>query len=412
VALALSTPACSSEDDVLGNADDDTTSEDGAPGDDGDNDDGAPEDDGDDDGGDDGNDGTDDGDDGDDGNTGDGGDTGDEPPAQECSSWEAKTGVPSVDLFDIAWLDADRAFVVGLSGTAIATDNGGDTWVEVDVGTNDDLRSVSFAPGGDSNNGWILGGEDVDSMESLATTIRHTTNGGASWTGQSASIFFPPTRVEAISAERAMAIWALGHFHPDGHWQRTFDGGNYWEPAGVGFDFMRPLRALMDVMFVDESTGWAVGTVAKPDYSINGQPSTSPLVELGGILHTKDGGDTWVVQATEVGLGVYFMGVFFVDTQQGWVVDEQGHILATDNGGDRWTMQSSGVSSVLRGILFKDLATGWAVGDGGVILHTTDGGTTWEPQQSGTTSTLRRMAAPPGGNPWAVGNGGTLLSCI
>jgi photosystem II stability/assembly factor-like uncharacterized protein len=165
-------------------------------------------------------------------------------------------------------------------------------------------------------------------------------------------------------------------------------------------------------MFIDENTGWAVGTVAKPDYSVNGQPSTSPLTDLGGILHTRDAGDSWEVQATEVGLGVYFMGVFFLDAQQGWVVDEEGHILTTDNGGSRWTMQSSGVSSVLRGVRFKDPSTGWAIGDGGVILHTTDGGTTWEPQPSGTTGILRRIAAPPGGNPWVVGDGGTLLSCI
>jgi photosystem II stability/assembly factor-like uncharacterized protein len=252
----------------------------------------------------------------------------------------------------------------------------------------------------------------VEEYDSRPTTIVHTTDGGQTWGPQSTGIFFPPTRVHATSAEKGWIVWGLGELHPDGHWQRTFDGGASWIPGGSGQDFSRPLRALMDVFFIDENVGWTAGANLFFEFSVDGEPSSSPINKLGGILHTKDGGDTWDAQSVPVPVGVFLTGVYFVDATHGWAVVETGDIIVTQDGGTTWTAQTSGVSTALHGVTFKDASTGWAVGDGGVILHTTDGGTSWETQTSGTTSTLRRVVAPPGGNPWIVGDGGTLLECV
>jgi photosystem II stability/assembly factor-like uncharacterized protein len=339
------------------------------------------------------------------------GDTDDERPDEvACTGWVRQMGVPAGDWWDMAWLDANRAFVVGLGGAVISTMDGGETWSSVNVGTNDDLRSVAFAPGADANHGWILGGADVEAYNSVPTTIRHTKDGGATWTGQSTSIFFPPTRVHAIDANRAWIVWGLGKFHPDGHWQRTSNGGDSWAtPQG---QFLRPGRALMDLFFIDDQIGWAVGSNTNLTIVIDGQVQMTPLTgKVAGITHTKDGGNTWELQETNAPEGVYFTGIHFVDHQNGWLVHDEGGIYATQNGGANWTPQSSGVATPLRAVRFEDASRGWAVGAGGVILHTEDGGGTWLPQDSGIASVLRRIAAPDGRNPWIVGDGGVVLRC-
>lgn len=397
--------AADSADDALdgdtgaGDADDggDDGGDDGSTGDDDDGDDGDPGDDG---GGDDG---------GTEGETDTGSD--DLPPPADCTSWKQQDGSPQVDWFDMAWLDADRALVVGVSGNAIATNDRGEHWNVVDVGTTDDLRTVSFAPGDDADHGWIFGGGDVEEYTSRPTTIVHTTDGGGSWSPQSTGIAFPPTRVDAIDSQHAFAVWGLGDLHPDGHWQRTDDAGARWSPGGSGTDFSRPLRALLDVQFVDDLEGWAVGVNLYFEFNINGMPSNSPINTLGGILHTTDFGNTWEVQTTSLPEGIWFTGVSFVDSDHGWVTTDAGQILTTENGGASWTNQSSGVSTALRSVAFRDESVGWAVGASGVILHTEDGGTSWTPQESGTSAILRRVVMPPGGNPWIVGDGGALLAC-
>lgn len=345
------------------------------------------------------------------GGAGGGGGGGGLPPAS-CSSWERKADVPAVDYHDLDWLDADRAFAVGATGTAISTGDGGKTWVKVEVGTKENLRTVDFAPGADADHGWIVGGIPVDSTTSAGTTIRRTDDGGKTWKGQSSGINFPPTRVKALDAKRGWIVWGLGKFHPDGHWNRTVDGGSKWQ-MGDG-DFYRPGRALMDIFFVDDKEGWAVGSNSTVMITIGGKPLETPIAgkgKLGGIVHTKDGGLTWELQKTEITALNYFMGVYFVDPGRGWIVDDAGNIFGTEDSGAAWTKQTSGVSTTLRGLYFGDASVGWVVGDKGVILHTRDGGKTWTAQTSGTTNDLTRIAASRSGSPWIVGKGGIVLGC-
>jgi photosystem II stability/assembly factor-like uncharacterized protein len=336
-----------------------------------------------------------------------------DPPMADCDRWELKAGVPGADWYDVTWRDAQNGFVVGTGGSVIATSDAGASWAAVNVGTSENLRSVDFAPEPDSSHGWIIGGEPVDSLVSGPTTMKATTDGGQNWTSQSTSIFFPPTRVRAIDAQRAWAVWGLGEIHPDGHWNRTLNGGAAW--TGGSGDFLRPGRALMDVFFLDDQVGWTVGSNTQVIFSIDGQPVETPIHgagKIGGIIHTKDGGNTWELQKTDLPEGNYFMGIHFVDHDYGWVVDERGNIVASEDGGASWSRQDSGVTSRLLGVRFQDPSLGWVVGDGGVLLETEDGGQSWKPQDSGSSGALRRLAIRPGGTPWAVGDGGVLLECV
>ena len=79
-----------------------------------------------------------------------------------------------------------------------------------------------------------------------------------------------------------------------------------------------PTRAtLNDVSFVDERNGWAVG-------------------HWGVILHTTDGGETWVLQRAATAEDRPLFAVHFIDGQHGIAVGLWSLMLRTEDGGASW----------------------------------------------------------------------------
>jgi len=116
---------------------------------------------------------------------------------------------------------------------------------------------------------------------------------------------------------------------------------------------------LSSISFSDPENGWAVG-------------------ECGAIIHTGDGGRSWVQQKCPV--DYFLMGVCFVNDQKGWAVTEWTNILYTENGGKNWQVQFSSEDFILKAVSFCDPLNGWAVGEYGYTYHTEDGGRTWKHQ--------------------------------
>lgn len=70
--------------------------------------------------------------------------------------------------------------------------------------------------------------------------------------------------------------------------------------------------------------------------------------------------------------------------QVGWVVGELGRILRTEDGGQTWTRQNAGVKKPLLTISCVDTENAWIAGKSGIMLRTDDAGATWHPLDSGT----------------------------
>ena len=107
----------------------------------------------------------------------------------------------------------------------------------------------------------------------------------------------------------------------------------------------------------------------------------------------------------------------FVTTESGWAAAEDwgpdgdyrgGAILATRDGGQTWVLQARG-SKALTAVRMEDALNGWAFGEGGTALQTTDGGRIWVRRDAGTDSTLRATAAWRGVRGFVVGDGGAIL---
>ncbi|MBE0572719.1 MAG: hypothetical protein IH618_14345 [Ignavibacteriaceae bacterium] len=136
---------------------------------------------------------------------------------------------------------------------------------------------------------------------------------------------------------------------------------------------------LWSVCFSDTNNGWVVG-------------------ENGTIIHTTDGGLTWQFQTSGISSPLY--SVFFIDNNTGWVVGDFGVILHTSNGGMNWNSQSGVTNFQLWDVHFVNSNIGWAVG--GRIIHTTNGGVNWT-EQFIPFQVLFDITFIDGLNGWAVG---------
>jgi len=101
------------------------------------------------------------------------------------------------------------------------------------------------------------------------------------------------------------------------------------------------------------------------------------VVAPGGVVYLiSSDPNSWVPIST--GTRDDLHGVFFTNSNNGWVVGSNGAIFSTNDGGLAWTRQASGTTSQLNSINFlPDGKYGWIAGNDGVILSTEDGGATW-----------------------------------
>ena len=146
---------------------------------------------------------------------------------------------------------------------------------------------------------------------------------------------------------------------------------------------------LLSVHFSDADHGWAVG-------------------RWGGIIHTADGGQTWLKQTS--GTDHTLTAVFFVDSNTGWAAGEQGTILHTTNGGKTWSPQKSPMPYFLMGAYFTNASTGWIVGERTHILYTRDGGKNWSVQFSDEDFILKSISFADEQHGWAVGEFGFIYA--
>ena len=274
------------------------------------------------------------------------------------------SGTTANDLQNVQFTDANRAIAVGRRGTMAMSNDGGQTWNELDTDIWDGIWSIYFAT---DKHGWAVGERGL---------IVHTNDGGANWERQFGGGGYTLRSVHFISPQKG---WIVGDLSTILH---TADSGETWVQQSPG-----EFHMLKGVYFLNEKRGWAIGWP-------------------GICLTTRDGGLTWRHQTTGTYNELY--AVYFADENTGWIVGQFGEILFTKNGGEKWNFQRSGTQENLNKLYFADTQHGLIVGDNGVMLTTTNGGAKWELQESGTDNDLYGLALSPQGVV-AVGKGGIAM---
>lgn len=69
-------------------------------------------------------------------------------------SWQKVPSPTTENLKSVDFIDANKGWIVGASGTILYTSNGGASWITITSPTTEHLQSVFFK---DANNGWIVG---------------------------------------------------------------------------------------------------------------------------------------------------------------------------------------------------------------------------------------------------------------
>lgn len=243
-------------------------------------------------------------------------------------TWEALP-MGSEDLYDISFEGPVNGLVVGDNGKMYRTPDGGNVWEEVQSGVNYNLRACACGMGGRM---YAAGDEGV---------IIRSMDGGTSWEVADST----GTRWEAMAAMMDMNAWVVGR---GGALRASMDGGMTWEdhPSGTTND-------LKAVVFSTPTEGYAAG-----------QSNT--------VIYSSDGGQSWTSRNS--GANGSFEGISFPVPNEGWVVGNAGAIFHTMDMGSTWVRETSGVTVALEDVHFVDPTTGWAVGANGTILKYEVGG--------------------------------------
>lgn len=156
------------------------------------------------------------------------------------------------------------------------------------------------------------------------------------------------------------------------------DANNYWEGASTTALYRRGNEHVTDrelsaegrvygIYFRDSDRGWIVGGG-------------------GMIYHTPDGGKTWVRQQSSVeGEEETLNAITCVDDQRCWAVGQES-VLQTTDAGRHWRRLTniSAETSLFQAVSFVDAQTGWIAAHENEVLHTSDGGASWQVQKVGT----------------------------
>jgi photosystem II stability/assembly factor-like uncharacterized protein len=157
---------------------------------------------------------------------------------------------------------------------------------------------------------------------------------------------------------------------------------------------------LQGVYFLDENTGWIVGS-------------------RGTILATKDGGATW--DKLKSGTEDTIRDVHFFDEQNGILLCERNryqngdsapsYLLKTTDAGIHWDQAEVGGagSPMLVNLFFGKDQRGWAVGEGGAVFSMEERQNAWRKHSPPTVFAMMDGAFGDDLNGCLVGGGGTIL---
>lgn len=263
----------------------------------------------------------------------------------EAWAGEGIRGLVDVNLFAAAVPSAERFLMVGDRGKIFLSEDGAETWKEVDSGTKRALATVCFP---DDRHGWAAG---------QAGVILHSEDGGRTWEAQDSGVNVYLLDMDFVDSAHGTVVGA------DSTVVVTTDGGESWENVSLGMslDLDEPINLFA-----------VVGT------KVHGACVAG---DRGRIFTTEDGGRKWVESKTSLyneetaeGRILYAMTC---DSGVLYAVGIDGTFAVSRDRGRTWVERATGFPGPELYCIDIVGGVGFAAGSGGHILRTTDGGSTW-----------------------------------
>ncbi|GAB1370191.1 hypothetical protein MASR1M45_02500 [Candidatus Kapaibacterium sp.] len=273
------------------------------------------------------------------------------------------------EYYDILKIDSNKCWVVGNLGNLLYSTDKGSTWSKQQTNTRGRFQKIYFK---NSSIGWITG-----------DSLYKTTNGGATWSNL--SISQPGTKgLMDIYFVNDYLGYAVGSYN---RIMKTTNGGSSW------FIFNETYPNCYKIYFNNSSIGWIIGT-------------------SGTILKTTNGGSSWTDYSwTDYTKDKYltYYDISFVDNNNGWIVGQNGTIYKTTNAGLEWLSQNTASKQDINKSFFINKKLGFAVGYWGTLLKTSDSGFSWNLIETNITNYCYDIHFIDSLKGFIVGTGGTIL---
>ncbi len=296
-------------------------------------------------------------------------------------SWIKQNPIPQTnDLNAVTFIDDKIGYAVGSNGAIIKTIDSGNNWVSLKSGTTNRLYDIAFT---NPTTGFVVG--DVG-------TVLKTTDSGATWIQALKgslpginSLFFIDSNIGYIVGDQGVIV-------------KTINGGKNWT-----LQTSNTTINLLSVYFTDSNNGWAVGYTIPWDYV-----TTLKIKRV--IVHTINGGATWVANEFFPSASEGFVSVWFTNKKIGFITKDS-YLLKTIDEGVNWSVKLQS-DSWFTSVCFTDFQNGIASDSKGNIFRTNNEGETWVKESSGTTNDIYDICFTPNGSSFAVGEGGLILKYI
>jgi photosystem II stability/assembly factor-like uncharacterized protein len=292
------------------------------------------------------------------------------------AQWYQQNSGTTAWLNGIYFVNANTGTAVGDSGIVLRTTNGGLNWFRQNSGLSEDaiLQKVCFV---NANFGTIVGSRNQGGL------ILHTSNGGETWIKQeSPNPYWQFVNLKFIDESTGYAVGRA-----PGVIIKTTNSGRTWSEVPQS---QNPYAHWSGIDFVNANTGWVAG---------------SDVISGGVILKTTNGGANWERQDYFAPFGSQFYSISFIDALTGVVAGD--YIFLTTNGGINWIRADS--NRALNSVKMINSNIGTAVGYNWEILRSTNGGHTWDLQPPPVTAGFLDVSFADPNIGWIAGTDGTIL---
>lgn len=275
------------------------------------------------------------------------------------SEWRSLPNIPEATnrYDDVFFLNENLGWAADGTGAKVFKSvDGGRNWIQQLEMPSEYFRNIEFL------------NENIGFVGALSNNFYKTADGGLTWD----LVTNIPGPIEAICGLDAVgnsAVYGCGAFFSPAYVIKSTDSGTTWQYI----DMSQYAESLVEVLFVDENTGFASGA------SSSG----------GVVLKTTDGGTTWteIYNTGIAGEWVWKLQILFsnADIMFGAVSSNSPHtgqLIKTINGGVNWLSQDVPDTDI-QAVGFISPSHGWMGGHHTGFLETFDGGLTWADTQLG-----------------------------
>ena len=294
--------------------------------------------------------------------------------------------MPSAMAADSLLVDIEnvgsRLVAVGGRGHVVYSDDRGATWEQASVPVSVLLTAVDFVS---AEKGWAVGHGGV---------VLHTNDGGLNWVKQ-----FDGNQANQSNIKQAEAFVAKLEFQLDEAGGQDSDLEYALEEAEYAVEDAKAdaevgaAKPLLDLMFLDEDTGFIVGA-------------------YGFLFKTSDGGRTWINYANRIENFDRFHLNAIAQLQGGDVLiaGEAGVLFRSKDNGESWETLDSPYDGSFFGIVpLEGKGQALAFGLRGNLFRTENSGGSWVQLDSNTESTLMSGSFDGNRKVSIAGNGGAVI---